>query len=288
MENTPTPSSQPAAPATQPSPPPAAPPPAPPTPPAQAPHPESNRFKEIKSLVIKVLIGCLVAAAGVSVVAVLVGGFSETMYRSLLTLVLVAAHALAALTYISTSEIKRDEEGLSFFSNVVFVVIVLSFITSVLGTWEIISGDVLGKAYATYFIFLFAALHGNMLHQARGKTSTIDNIIYVNYVFMAVVIAMLLPVVYIGSEMFADVYYRILAAAGIIDATLTILAVSLHRLYLNKHPEQSSALFEASSGSGQPGTPKRHTNPLLILLGAYIILQILGSVMFGLLTLINW
>jgi hypothetical protein len=265
-------------------------PPTPSAPPIVPTPAGSNHFKEIKSLVIKVLIGCLIVAAGLAVVAVLVGGFSEIMVRSLTTLVLVAVHAIAALTYIGKTDAEHEEGGLSFFSNVVFAVIVLSFITSVLGTWQILGGDIVWKLYATYFIFLFAALHGNMLHQARGKTSLIDNIVRANYLFMMVVIVLLLPIIYISSGDFASIYYRALAAFGIIDATLTILAVALHRLYLNKHPNDASVLFSANpqlTADGQTVAPqqkivKRHTNPLLILFAIYLIGQLVVSLIFGL------
>lgn len=251
--------------------------------------PGSQRFKEIKNLVIKILIGCLVAAAALAVVAVLVGGLSDILWRAIVTLILVAGHAVAALTYISTSEHSEGKEELGFFSNAVFVVIILSFITSVLGTWNLLSSSIVWKLYGTYLVLLFAVLHGNMLHQSTGKTSTIDNIVKFNYLFMVIVVGMILPIIYFDTGSFDGLYYRFLSAFAIIDATLTIVAVALHRLYLNKHPKDASALFSTSpvqlDANGQQvvvqQAPKRHTNPLLILFAIYLIFQLLSAVAVG-------
>lgn len=250
--------------------------PQPTQPQSQAPIPTPSvnlsRFAGIKALVIKVLIGCLIAAAALSVTAVLIGGFNDTLTKAIITLVLVAAHSIAALGYINTSE-KNNEDDLAVFHNAVFTVIVLSFITSVGGTWEVISSDLLGKLYATYLVVLFAILHGEMLAKTRGKTNTINNIVLANYGFMAIVVVLILMVIYVGTEMLEGFYGRFLAAMGIIDATLTILAVALHRLYLNKHPELAEP---------QPGKPRRKgLSILLILLLAYLAFQLVISLVFS-------
>jgi hypothetical protein len=241
---------------------------------------KSTLFQEIKNIIIKILIGCLIAAAALAVVTVLIGGLSDIMGKALMTLALVAIHAIAALGYISTNDVKNEEE-LSFFTNTFFVIIVLSFFTSVFGTWQIINGDLIIRMYGTYFILAFAALHGNMLHEATGKTTTIDRIVIVNYAVMVLVIAMILPIIFYGAETFESYYFRGLAALGIIDATLSILAVSLHRLYLNKHPQAPSMLFTQVPGSAAKQPANRRISPLIIIVGIYIIGQILASVFSG-------
>lgn len=226
-------------------------------------------------MVLKILIGCLIAAAGIAVTALLVGGFNDTLAKAIITLVLVAAHSIAALGYIKTSE-KEDHDDLQIFHNSVFAVIVLSFITSVGGTWEALGGDLLGKLYMTYFVLLFAILHGEMLAKTRGKTSLIDKIVLTNYVFMAVVVVLILTVIYAGFEILDGFYGRFIGAMGIIDATLTIVAVAMHRLYLNKHPE----MVPAAAPGAQPR--RRGMGVLLVLLLAYLAFQLIASLMFGL------
>ena len=249
-----------------------------------------NRFETLKKLFIKVLIVSLISAAAVAVITVLVGQLSDILWRSLMTLGLVAAHALASLFYIRTAEQSKDGEELTFFSNSVFIIIILSFVTSIFGTWQIIDGELMGKLYLTYFVLLFAVLHGELLSKTSKLEPYIDRIVAANYGFMLLVIGLLLPIIYFSQITFSDIYYRGLAAAGIVDATLTILAVIFHKLYLQKHPKAESQLFSVNSGqldaNGQPipvavAIPKRHTNPLLLLLGVYIIGQMVVSLIFA-------
>ena len=241
--------------------------------PLEAPlQPKAAQFEMIKNILIKGLIGSLIAAAGVAVIAVLLGSLSGIVTLSIETLVLVMVHAIAALTYVNTGY-KSDEKGeLTFFSNTLFVLIILSFFTSVLGVWSVLGNSLVGQLYLTYFIVLFGALHANMLYQTTGKTKNIDNIATTNYFFMVAVICFLLVIIYSNFQTFPDFFYRLLAALAIIDATLTIVAVALHRLYLGKHPEEASALFATRPQE------KRHISPFLILFGIYLILQIGGSV----------
>jgi hypothetical protein len=246
-----------------------------------------NKFESLKKLFIKILIASLIAAAVVAVIAVLVDQLSDIMWRALTTLGLVAAHAVASLAYIRTNGQLKDGEELKFFSNTVFVIIIFSFLTSVFGTWQVLGGELVVKLYLTYLVLLFVALHGELLSKTLKLESYINKIVYVNYVFMAIVFSMLMPLIYFAHDLFGGAYYRVLAASGIVDATLTILAVIFLKLYLQKHPQVPSQVFTLSSTTqldtnGQPVlaavvAPKRRTNPLLLLLGIYIIAQLIIS-----------
>ena len=248
------------------------------------------KSEEIKKLFIKVLIGSLLGAAGIAVVAVLAGEFNEILGKALFTLGLVAFHALAALGVIENNQKNNGDNGLVFFINVIFAIIVLSFFTSVFGVWEVFTGELVGKLYATYFISLFASLHGELLAKTASKDATIDKVVNANYVFMGIVILLLLPIVWVPDTNLGDFYYRLLAANGIIDATLTILATILYKLYLQKHPEVKSTLFTVQSTKlDENGNPvqvqvsgqRRRVHPLLWLLGIYLFAQIFLSLIFA-------
>jgi hypothetical protein len=250
------------------------------------------KTEQLKKLSIQVMVGSLIAAAVLAVVAVLAGSFNDTFVRALLTLGLVAFHALASLAFIGSTEKKSSQ--LAVFNNTVFVVIVLSFFTSVLGTWEALSGALVGKLYLTYLIVLFASLHGEMLAQTLGKEAYINRVVYANYALMAFVILLLLPIVWSPDTDFAGFYYRLLAASGIVDATLTILAVIFHRLYLQKHPRIKSTIFAVvPGGTDANGNPlpaqaqvveqKRRIHPLVWILGIFLIGQVALSALFALL-----
>lgn len=244
----------------------------------------------LKKLSIHVMIGSLIGAAVVAVVAVLAGSFNDTFAKALFTLLLVMLHSLACLGFVEQTT-KTSTDNFKFFENSVFFLIVLSFFTSVFGVWEIFPGSLVAKLYGTYFILLFACLHGQMLHQTRNKQTNIDNTVTTNYFFMGVVILLILPLIWLTDYEFGGFYFRLLAACGIVDATLTILAVILHKMYIQKHPQAQSTIFNVTAQLDASGNPipvkaeaqKRHIHPLIWLLGIFIVGQMLISVLFGLL-----
>lgn len=243
-------------------------------------------LQKVKRLFFQIMIGCLIAAAGIAVVTVLAGSFNELLGKALFTIVLIAVHALISFGFISNNEKQETFENLSFFTNATFTIIVLSFITSVFGVWEILPGELVGKLYMLYFVLLFATLHGEVLAKMVGNQTSLDGIIYGNYFFMALVVLMLIPVIFAAdASIISDFYYRILAAAGIVDATLTLVAVIMHKLYLQKHPKIVDPVFNAPLPAGavqsqgqQPAKPRsRVANIFLTLLVGYIVLQLLSG-----------
>jgi hypothetical protein len=245
----------------------------------------------LKSFFMKVMIGCLVAAGFVAVVAVLTGEFSDILGRSLGTICLIALHALVSFSYIDFTEKQKSDKELSFFNNTTFVILVLSFFTSLFGVWGLIDGELIAKLYATYFVLLFAVLHGEVLYKITGKDDKITNIVYTNYAFMVAVVLMILPVIYADAATLGDFYYRLLAALGIIDATLTLVAIIMFKMYLQKNPKTDQVLFINADGSStktaanektsESGSSKKGLNILLVLLGGFLLIQVLASLVFG-------
>lgn len=237
-------------------------------------------FANLKNTFLKILIGCLVAAAALAVAVVLAGHFNSLLQKALFTIVLVALHALISFGFILNNERQATFDSLPFFSDVAFIIIVLSFITSLLGVWSVLPAAWLAKLYALYFVLGFAALHGEVLSKTRSDRQ-ITTLVGINYLFMAAVVALLVPVILSGlSANLGSLYYRLLAALGIIDATMTMVVVILYKIYLSKHPEQVPV-----APAGAPGTtpvPAHHrswlANFFMILFIGYIGLQVLGFI----------
>jgi hypothetical protein len=247
------------------------------------------QLAQIKKLAINTMIASLIGAALVAVISVLVGEFNDTFGKALFTLLVVTVHSLACLGFLENRAKVNNAEELRFFTNTMFILIVLSFVTAVFGIWELFSGELVGKLYGTYFIVAFASLHGEMLFKTQGFDSKVTNIVYANYIFMAIVILLLLPLIWLAGEEFGDFYYRLLAAAAIVDATLTILAVILHRLYIQKHPEAKSPIFsqivtttDAQGNKIQQVVEPNHRriHPFLYILGLFLLLQIIAPVLW--------
>jgi hypothetical protein len=68
---------------------------------------QMSKVESVKGLFYKVLLVCLLGAAGIAVVAVLVGSFSDILFKALGTIVIVALHAAVSFAYITENE-KRD------------------------------------------------------------------------------------------------------------------------------------------------------------------------------------
>src|SRR3989344_5441087 len=119
---------------------------------------KTDRFKRI---FFQILIGYLLGAAAVAVIAVLVGSFNDTLGRALGTIAVVALHAVLSFSYITEAE-KRDKKdggrSIELFSNTVFTLIVVSFITSVFAIWQLLDGTITLKLYMSYGVLLFATL----------------------------------------------------------------------------------------------------------------------------------
>ena len=213
------------------------------------------------------MIGSLIGAAAIAVAAVLIGEFNDILGKALITLIVVMIHALASLGFLDSKSKKNNPGELVVFTNTIFVLIVLSFVSSIFGIWELISGTVLTKLYATYFITAFAVSHGEILYKVTGLDKKIDKIIYSNFVLMFVVFALLLPVIWAsGAADFPDFYYRLLSAAAIIDTTLTVLV--------------ETSVDNGQSAAQQIGSKNRKIHPLVIVVGIYLLFQFIIPIMY--------
>lgn len=236
-------------------------------------------FAEFKKFFLFNLIGALVISAIVAVVTVLIGEFNETAARVLFTLLMVVVHSLIALAFIWDDTRQNTFDRLAFFTNILFLIIVVSFITSVLGIWEVIPSETVWNLYQTYFVIGFASLHSDILSKALKRENYLDIIVYLNYLFIGIVVLMLLPIIYMNNafDVLGELYYRFLGAAGIIDGTLSILAIIFYKLYMHKHPEEQNTL----AGGVQSGkTQKKGLSIWVWILLIYLLVQIVFPLIF--------
>jgi len=236
-------------------------------------------FAEFKKFFLFNLIGSLVILALVAVVTVLIGDFNEILARVLFTLGMVIIHSLISLIFIWDNNHQNTFERLAFFINVLFLLIVVSFITSIFGIWEIITAETVWNLYQAYFILGFASLHGDILSKVLKKEKYMNTIIYVNYIFMAIVVLMLQPVIFIdnASKVLGEMFFRILGAAGIIDGTLSVLTIIFYKLYMHKHPEIQNAL---AAGMETGKKQKKGLSIWVWILIIYLLIQIVFPLIF--------
>ena len=211
-------------------------------------------FSESKKFFFYTLIVSLIISAVVAVVAVLFGEFNEKFGKVFLTLFMFIIHSFVLMIFTWEDEHQGTSSKFGFFSGVLFLILVFSIISSILGVWEILDSETIGKIYSTYFLMGFASLHGNILAKAFEKETYLDLIIFVNYLFMTIVVLMLLPIIFMSGQFIqslGDFFPRVLAAAAIIDGTLTILVIIFYNLYMHKHPRTEGELYNEASQNGR-------------------------------------
>ncbi|MEI6378305.1 MAG: hypothetical protein WCO55_01470 [Candidatus Falkowbacteria bacterium] len=231
-------------------------------------------LSQFKKFFLYTLIGTLIGAAGVAVVTVLAGTFNETAAKALLTLFMVMLHSLVCLCFIWDDERTNTFERLAFFSTMMFMIIVLSFVTSLFGIWHVLAAATVWKVYQTFFVIAFASLHMDILSKALGRQSYLDTTIVTNFLFIFVVFVMFLPIIFVTNavSVLGEGYFRLLGAVGIIDGTLSILAIIFYKLYTQQHPQEPNPIFGSGPDATKPA--KKGLNVWVWLLIAYLALQV--------------
>ena len=67
-------------------------------------------------------------------------------------------------------------------------------------TWQVITGALLFKLYATYMVALFLVLHAKTLMDVDALYDKVKPYVYANYVFMLLVGMLILGVVYVDNS----------------------------------------------------------------------------------------
>jgi len=228
------------------------------------------RIEEIKKVFLKIMIGSLIAAASVAVVAILVGSFNEALSKSLGVIASVAIHSLVVFSFVSNRDDLRQPTN--FFTSVVFFLVAASFFTSIFGILELIGEDIIGKAYATYGLLAFAALHGDALNQLRGFSQRINSLVFTNYGLMTLAVLLLLPIIYVGFDIADGFYGRLTAAVLVVDFTLTMIVYIMFRMFSNDNPEAVNGVINN----------KEKSSSFLGIIGKLLLLYICLQVVLGL------
>ncbi len=240
------------------------------TPAVQAPTGQKN----IKKYFLYVFIGGLVASSLISIVAVLIGEFNDFIQKSLTTTLLMVAHALAVLAFISVNDDNRNKAS-DIVLDTLFGVTIASFITSIFAVWEILTGSIIGHLYIMYFYAVIAALLIRALLNANRIDKVTRMLADVSIYITIFLFALLMPSVFVEYPVeLPETYNRGLAATAILLGTTTILTVIFHRLYVNKHPE-------IGQGKDKPFSVGQWILIAIVLLFAVpVFFGIIGSLMY--------
>lgn len=221
-----------------------------------------NDLSKIKKYFTYVLVASLSLAALISIIAIIVGDFSSVIQKSFATVFMIFIHALLSLAFIS---VDKNKGGSSFAVNVVFGVIVASFIVSSLGIWEILSGTLTGQIYQLFMITILTSVFLELFSKLLKKDKSVKYFSYASMASIVLLYALFMPLIFTDSSVdLPNIYYRLLAASGVLAGTLSILTTIFHRLYVAKHPELR-----------QPSREVKAIHPVL-----KVFLWIMGSLAF--------
>lgn len=233
-----------------------------------------NNIARYKKYVINTLIFSLISAALVAVVSVIIGSFNDTSQKIIWILASVVTHALIGIALIERTEDK--DSSFMLFRNTLYALIPVSIATSALGITTAISSGLTGSLYQLYIVLVLVSLHTNTLQLFRGATKLIDRIVLSNIFFTCLMGILLIPQIFLTQPRvdLGDYYYRILAAVGIVDITLTVLTIIYYKIFAQHHPE--AQLLTKHIGK----------NRIWVwILIVFVALQVLPMLIFGLVSL---
>lgn len=199
-----------------------------------------------------ILISGVVVSALISIVAILVGEINDYIARALWTTVSMVVHAMIALAFMSATS-KNRTTGQELVLNTLFSITIASFFTSTLGLWDVISGQTVVDFYQLYIYALFAVLIIQMLLSVNVVDKITNKFMQVAIGITVVLWAYLIPSVFDNDypKTWPEIYYRGIAAIGILLGTTLVLVAIFHKLYFTKHPELRAAAAAKKSG-GMP------------------------------------
>lgn len=205
--------------------------------------PSDDDHAQYRKYFLYVLIGGVVASALISVVAILIGEFDDTITRALWTTLLTMAHAAVVLALMSATTSRRRDVGDELMVNVLYGIAIASYFTSVLSVWRVISGEVTGDFYQLYFNTFITVLVLQGVLKIRIVSVAASRLKQALIGTIALLWAYLIPSVFDNStpKVLPSIYYRGVAALVVVLGTIAVLMTIFHRLYLTHHPELKAA-----------------------------------------------
>lgn len=197
---------------------------------------KSTGLDKFKKYSVYILVAGVVLSALISIVAVLIGEFNSYVIKALFSTGWIVIHSLVALSFVSLNA-QKHEISKEIMINTTFVIVIASFFTSVLGTWEIVSRLTTVHFYFAFVMAMVAAGYcGVILRMLR-----VDNLtkIAANSTIATTIILYVysLPWIFENNYYVPELYKRIFISISILLGMFTMLTAIFSRMFLSKHPE---------------------------------------------------
>lgn len=206
-----------------------------------------SKFNELKLAFLYVLIGGLVIAALISISAILIGEFNSVIQKALSTTFVLVTHSLLALAIVSADT--RNTLGKSVIATTILVSVVANMFTTTFGIWQIWGDGASLNAFHLYMLAIgtafavAAALSLRIAHQATRLLASASAGLMVLFSLLVV------PWIVIDdSSSFDAFYFRAIAAAGILTATVFVITAIVNRIAIGQN-----AALEIKTAEKIPG-----------------------------------
>ena len=194
-------------------------------------------FKELKRYFIYIILGSLLLSSITVSMFIVFGEFSSLMVKTIATIISLIFHCFISYIIAIYDEKNDYSKNTKIFFDVLLMSVVLSLFNFILLIWEITNFDLFNRIYVILFIINFAVLHISILNQSINKTKLLNSLVFLNYFFIFIVVSMLSATVVIinPTDVLAPIFFRVLTALSILDATNTITIFVLSHLYDSKN-----------------------------------------------------
>ncbi len=236
----------------------------------------------IRKYLINALIGCLVALGGVAIIAVLIGGMTDLVWRSVGTIFSAVIHIAIILIAIPVKppvkattpvQVKRNSAR-SLMINVVIGLATASLVTSTLGVWSVIDSLTTSRFISSYFVVLLAAIYALTFYYIEIVNAKMHYYAQAVYGIVTVLAAIAIAATF-EPRLMVDNFMlgRIMLALAIALIVITLVVAILHHVYLQNHPELNKKEGNQPVGAGRI---------FLIIIFILVVIPILSRFIFAL------
>ena len=195
------------------------------------------------------MISALIAGALVGIVSILIGSFSELSAKVVWSIATVALHSIFSFYIIPDNGNQQRINRLKIFYETSFVLLVLSFVTSLLGIWETLGGDITAQLYGSYLVVFVASMLVSIQLLFVEKTKNMMISAVTASISTIVLAALFILAIFVGDEL-PEFYFRLLAVLAIISGTSSVVTAVLYKIYYQSHPEEENLLSSKRAGGG--------------------------------------
>jgi len=241
--------------------------------------------ERVRQYMINLFVGALIAVALVSVLAIMTGGFTDTIGKTIATLATLVVHSLISLLIVWNRSDAPADKNISGFHNVMPVssdislfIVGASTLTSMYSIWDpSTSSPIVANLYATYFTVYMATLIGEMLYKTRNVTRQLSYTYYIGITATTLLASLLTAAIWSDFEV-PDIYLRTMSSLGVIAATTSVLATIIYTIYMKNNPG-----FISVFGTHKHGSPVTSILKIIaiIFVLVFIVPSFIGLVFFS-------